>query len=274
MGTLNRRGECGGVNGTQGQLSHRIGGDTGMRRRVEVSPPALGPAEPYPERHLSHRAGWLRAAVLGANDGLVSTASLVLGVAASGASRSTIVTTGVAGLVAGAMSMAAGEYVSVSSQRDTERADLARERRELINQPEAELEELAGIYRSRGLSDELAAEVARELSREDQLRVHARDELGFDLDDLAKPFQAGWTSAVSFAIGAAIPLVAVALTSAAERIVVAAGVTLVALGGLGVVGARLGGAPTLQAAVRVVVGGALAMAVTMAVGRLVGAAVS
>ncbi len=232
------------------------------------------PAPPYPERHLSHRAGWLRAAVLGANDGLVSTASLVLGVAAAGASRSTIVTTGIAGLVAGAMSMAAGEYVSVSSQRDTERADLARERRELYEQPDAELEELAGIYRSRGLSDDLAAEVARELSRGDRLRVHARDELGFELDNLARPFQAAWTSALSFAVGAAIPLLAIALGPATARVAAAAAVTLVALAGLGVTGARLGGAPTMRAAARVVLGGALAMAVTMAIGRLVGTAVS
>ena len=232
------------------------------------------PSPAYPERHLSHRAGWLRAAVLGANDGLVSTASLVLGVAAAGASRSTIVTTGIAGLVAGAMSMAAGEYVSVSSQRDTERADLARERRELYEQPDAELEELAGIYRSRGLSDDLAAEVARELSRGDRLRVHARDELGFELDNLARPFQAAWTSALSFAVGAAIPLLAIALVPATARVAAAAAVTLVALAGLGVTGARLGGAPTMRAAARVVLGGALAMAVTMAIGRLVGTAVS
>ena len=232
------------------------------------------PAPPYPERHLSHRAGWLRAAVLGANDGLLSTASLVLGVAAAGASRATIVTTGVAGLVAGAMSMAAGEYVSVSSQRDTERADLARERRELIEQPEAELAELAGIYRARGLSEELAVRVARELSRGDRLRVHARDELGFELDNLARPFQAAWTSALSFAVGATIPLVAIAFVPAGTRVVSTATVTLIALAGLGIIGARLGGAPNLRAAIRVVLGGALAMGVTMAIGRLVGTAVS
>ena len=227
----------------------------------------------HPERHLSHRTGWLRAAVLGANDGILSTASLVLGVAAAGASRSAIVTAGVAGLVAGAMSMAAGEYVSVSSQRDTERADLARETRELEETPEAELDELAGIYQARGLSEPLARQVAEELSRGDRLRVHARDELGFDVDALARPFQAAWTSALSFAAGAAIPLLAIALAPAGARIAVAIAVTLVALAGLGVAGARLGGAPILRAAGRVVLGGAFAMGITMAIGALVGTAV-
>jgi vacuolar iron transporter family protein len=172
------------------------------------------------------------------------------------------------------MSMAAGEYVSVSSQRDTERADLARERRELTEQPEAELAELAGIHRARGLSEDLSMQVARELSRGDRLRVHARDELGFELDNLARPFQAAWTSALAFAVGASIPLLVIALVPAAARVAAAATVTLGALAGLGVTGARLGGAPTLRAALRVVLGGALAMAVTMAIGRLVGTAVS
>jgi VIT1/CCC1 family predicted Fe2+/Mn2+ transporter len=227
----------------------------------------------HAEGHLSHRAGWLRAAVLGANDGIVSTASLVLGVAAAGAGRDAIVTAGVAGLVAGAMSMAAGEYVSVSSQRDVERADLARERRELEDDPEAELAELAAIYRRRGLSDDLARRVAEELSRGDRLAVHARDELGFDPDDLARPLQAAWTSALAFGLGAALPLVAIALAPAGVRVAVAIAVTLVALAALGVTGARLGGAPTGPAAARVVVGGALAMGLTMAIGALVGTAV-
>jgi VIT1/CCC1 family predicted Fe2+/Mn2+ transporter len=225
------------------------------------------------ERHLAHRAGWLRAAVLGANDGILSTASLVLGVAAAGAGRSAIVTAGVAGLVAGATSMAAGEYVSVSSQRDTERADLALEQRELATMPDLERDELAAIYRARGLSDELAGQVAEELSAGDRLRAHARDELGIDPDDLSRPFQAAWTSAISFAVGAAVPLVAIAVAPSNARIAAAIGVTLVALTALGVVGARLGGAPSLPAALRVVLGGAFAMAVTMGIGALVGTAV-
>jgi VIT1/CCC1 family predicted Fe2+/Mn2+ transporter len=225
------------------------------------------------EKHLSYRAGWLRAAVLGANDGILSTASLVLGVAASGAGRSAIVTAGIAGLVAGATSMAAGEYVSVSSQRDTERADLALELRELDAMPEVERDELAAIYRARGVSPEVADRVAEELSAGDRLRAHARDELGIDPDRLARPFQAAWASAISFAVGAAVPLIAIALAPAGARIVVAIVVTLVALSALGFAGARLGGAPSLQAIRRVVLGGVFAMAVTMGIGALVGTAV-
>jgi VIT1/CCC1 family predicted Fe2+/Mn2+ transporter len=225
------------------------------------------------ERHYSHRTGWLRAGVLGANDGILSTGSLVLGVAASGASRSAIVTAGVAGLVAGAMSMAAGEYVSVSSQRDTEQADLARERRELVEEPDAELAELAAIYRERGLSEALASEVARELSRGDRLRIHARDELGIDIDNLARPLQAAWASASSFAVGAVIPLLAIALSRAGIRVPIAIVVTLVSLAALGVVGARLGRAPVGRAALRVALGGAFAMAMTMGIGALVGTAI-
>jgi VIT1/CCC1 family predicted Fe2+/Mn2+ transporter len=230
-------------------------------------------ARAHPERHLAHRAGWLRASVLGANDGILSTASLVLGVAASGAGRSAIVTAGIAGLVAGATSMAAGEYVSVSSQRDTERADLALERRELASMPEMERDELARIYRDRGLSPDLADQVADELSAGDRLVAHARDELGIDPEQLSRPLQAAWTSAVSFAIGAAVPLIAIALAAAGARIVVAIAITLIALSGLGFAGARLGGAPTLPAVRRVVLGGAFAMAVTMGIGALVGTAV-
>ncbi|MDX6376488.1 MAG: vacuolar iron transporter family protein [Gaiellaceae bacterium] len=225
------------------------------------------------EKHLSYRAGWLRAAVLGANDGILSTASLVLGVAASGAGRAAIVTAGIAGLVAGATSMAAGEYVSVSSQRDTERADLALELRELDAMPEVERDELAAIYRARGVSPEVADRVAEELSAGDRLRAHARDELGIDPDRLARPFQAAWASAISFAVGAAVPLIAIALAPAGARIVVAIVVTLVALSALGFAGARLGGAPPLQAIRRVVLGGVFAMAVTMGIGALVGTAV-
>jgi vacuolar iron transporter family protein len=226
-----------------------------------------------PERHLAHRAGWLRAAVLGANDGILSTASLVLGVAAAGASRGAIVTAGVAGLVAGATAMAAGEYVSVSSQRDTEQADLALERRELAETPELERAELAAIWKGRGLSDELAGRVADELSAADRFLAHARDELGIDPDNLAQPVQAAWTSAVSFAAGAAVPLVTIAFTPAGARIVVAIAVTLFALAALGVAGARIGGAPSRRAALRVVLGGVFAMGVTMGIGALVGTAV-
>jgi VIT1/CCC1 family predicted Fe2+/Mn2+ transporter len=211
--------------------------------------------------------------VLGANDGILSTASLVLGVAAAGAGRSAIVTAGVAGLVAGATSMAAGEYVSVSSQRDTERADLALEQRELAARPEIERDELAAIYRDRGLSAELADRVAEELSAGDRLVAHARDELGIDPDDLARPLQAAWTSAISFAVGAAVPLIAIAFAPSGARIVVAIAITLVALAVLGLAGARLGGARTLPAVIRVVLGGAFAMAVTMGFGALVGTAV-
>jgi VIT1/CCC1 family predicted Fe2+/Mn2+ transporter len=231
------------------------------------------PARVHAERHLAYRSGWLRAAVLGANDGILSTASLVLGVAASGAGRSVIVTAGIAGLVAGATSMAAGEYVSVSSQRDTERADLALETRELATMPELERDELARIYRDRGLTPELAEQVADQLSAGDRLLAHARDELGIDPDALSRPLQAAWASAVSFAVGAAVPLVAIAVAPAGARIAVAIAITLSALTALGFAGARLGGAPTLPAVLRVLLGGAFAMAATMGIGALVGTAV-
>jgi VIT1/CCC1 family predicted Fe2+/Mn2+ transporter len=223
--------------------------------------------------HLSHRSNWLRAAVLGANDGIVSTASLVLGVAAAGAGRAAIVTAGIAGLVAGALSMAAGEYVSVSSQRDAEEADLRLEERELRADPRGELRELAGIYERRGLPAELAAQVAEALSRDDPLEAHARDELGLAEERLARPLQAAWASALSFSTGALVPLLAVAIVPAGARIAVAVAVTLAALALLGDVGARLGGAPRGRATVRVVVWGALAMAITAAIGALVGSAV-
>ena len=224
-----------------------------------------------PESHLSHRSGWLRAAVLGANDGIVSTASLVLGVAASGASGSAIVTAGIAGLVAGALSMAAGEYVSVSSQRDAEQADLRMEERELRDDPEGELRELSGIYERRGLPPKLANEVAQALTRGDALEAHARDELGLAEERLARPFQAAWASALSFSTGAVLPLLAVGLGTSAARGAITVAVTLVALGLLGDLGARLGGAPRLHATVRVVVWGAVAMAITSGIGALVGA---
>ena len=226
----------------------------------------------HPENHLVDRIGWLRAAVLGANDGLVSTASLVLGVAAAGASTGAIVTAGVAGLVAGALSMAAGEYVSVSSQRDTELADLRLEKRELTEDPEGELDELTEIYQRRGLSLALARQVAVELSRGDRLAIHARDELGLEDRMRARPLQAAWASALSFTAGAALPLLAIALAPSGSRVVVCVALTLIALGLLGSLGAVLGGAPRLKAAGRVLVWGAIAMAATSGIGALTGAA--
>jgi VIT1/CCC1 family predicted Fe2+/Mn2+ transporter len=229
-------------------------------------------ARRHPERHLSARAGWLRAAVLGANDGIVSIASLLLGVAASGASRAAILTAGVAGLLAGALSMAAGEYVSVSSQRDVEQADLALESRELAADPEGELAELAGIYERRGLDPALALRVAQALSSGDALAVHARDELGLDPAALARPWQAAWASAASFTAGAAPVLAAAALPGPA-RIPVIVALALLALAGLGWVGARLGGAPAGPAVLRVGLWGAGAMALTAGIGALVGTVV-
>lgn len=226
------------------------------------------------ERHLSYRTGWLRAAVLGANDGIVSVAAIIVGVAAADSSRSAIVTAGIAGLAAGAASMAAGEYVSVSSQSDTERADLDLERRELVSDPIGERTELAGIYRERGLSARLADEVAAELSaRDDVLAVHARDELGMTELSHARPFQAAGASAASFTAGAALPLLAVILAPSSIRVPVTIAATLVALGLTGWAGARLGGAPALRGVLRVVVWGVAAMALTMLVGRIVGTTV-
>ena len=227
----------------------------------------------HSETHLSHRAGWLRAAILGANDGIVSTASLVLGVAASGASGSAIVTAGIAGLAAGALSMAAGEYVSVSSQRDSERADLTLERKELRRDPEGELRELAGIYESRGLQPELANRVAQALTDSDALEAHAREELGLTEERQARPFQAAWASALAFSAGAILPVIAVAAAPGSARIAACAVVTVVALAILGWSGARLGGGSRTIAIARVVIWGALAMAVTSGIGALVGAAV-
>ena len=228
---------------------------------------------PSPEHHRSHRTGWLRAGVLGANDGLVSTAALMVGVAAASPSAGTLVVTGVAAVVAGALSMAIGEYSSVSSQRDAELADLAKEREELHRVPEAERRELAGIYRARGLSEELAERVADELTARDALAAHARDELGLDPTELARPVEAAVTSAVSFVLGALLPVLTTVLVPTAGRVPVTFVATSVALGVLGALGASLGGAPRGRAALRVLVGGACAMAVTAVIGRLVGAAV-
>ena len=211
--------------------------------------------------------------MLGANDGILSTSSLVLGVAASGASRSAIVTAGVAGLVAGAGSMAAGEYVSVSSQRDTEEADLRIEARELAEDPDGELAELAGIYERRGLPAELALEVATTLTAKDALGAHARDELDLTAERRARPLQAAGASALSFAVGAVLPLLAIGIFGSSLRIAACVVVTLLALAGLGALGARLGGAPEAPAIARVVFWGTVAMAATSGIGALVGAAV-
>lgn len=224
------------------------------------------------EKHRTGRISWLRATVLGANDGIVSTASLLVGVAAASAGRSEILIAGLAALVAGAMSMAAGEYVSVSSQADTEQAELARERMELEAHPEAEHRELTGIYQQRGLSPELAAAVARELMAHDALGAHARDELGLTDTGAARPVQAALASAASFAIGAALPLATAMLAPISALLIWVMAVSLLALGLLGVVSARAGGAPVGVAVVRVLFWGGLAMAVTAAVGRLFGVA--
>ena len=226
-----------------------------------------------PERHRTTRIGWLRAAVLGANDGIVSTASLVIGVAAADADRRAIVVAGVAGLVAGAMSMAAGEYVSVSSQADTERADLARERAELTADPDGEREELIRIYVARGLPRTLAEQVAVELMTHDALGAHARDELGLSAAFEARPVQAALASAASFAVGAVLPMAIVVLAPAGPLSAWVAAGSLACLGLLGAVAARTGGAGAARATGRVMLWGALAMAATSVVGRAFGAVV-
>jgi len=225
------------------------------------------------EHHRSRRAGWLRAAVLGSDDAIVSTASLMIGVAASAASQQSILIAGVAGLVAGAMSMAAGEYVSVSSQRDAEQADIDLEKRELAAAPGAELRELATIYEKRGLEPALAMKVAEQLSKHDRLGAHMRDELGIDRATLARPLQAAVVSAASFATFALIPILTLLAAPVSLRLPAIALASLASLGALGAFGGYLGGAPILRAALRVTLGGGLAMAVTAGIGRLFGAAV-
>ncbi|HJS44935.1 MAG TPA: VIT family protein [Rhizomicrobium sp.] len=224
------------------------------------------------ERHLVGRIGWLRAAVLGANDGIVSTASLIVGVAAA-AAKGDVLLAGTAGLVAGAMSMAAGEYVSVSSQADTEKADLARETAELHANPAAEEDELAGIYVKRGLDRELAKQVARELMTKDALAAHARDELGISDITTARPIQAAMTSALTFSLGAAMPLLAVIISPVNHIVTWVAASSLLTLAILGAVGAQAGGAGILKAAIRVTFWGAFAMAVTAGIGLAIGKAV-
>ncbi len=231
---------------------------------------AKRPSVAHGETHLSGRAGWLRAAVLGADDAIVSTASLMIGVTASAASKGAILVAGVAGLVAGSMSMAVGEFVSVSSQRDAEEADIEREKRELAGQPQAELNELATIYVKRGLEKDLAMKVAEQLSAKDRLGAHMRDELGIVESTMARPMQAAWISAASFASFALVPIAALLVAPEAFRIAVIAGLSLASLAALGAVGGYLGGAPIARASLRVTVGGALAMAVTAAIGRLLG----
>jgi len=225
------------------------------------------------EHHLVARIGWLRAAVLGANDGIVSTASLIVGVAAAVAGSTEVLVAGSAGLVAGAMSMAAGEYVSVSSQADTEQADLARERAELAGQPGAEHEELARIYAERGLEPALARTVAGQLMAHDALGAHARDELGISEATTARPIQAALTSAATFTVGAAMPLAMVLLVPQAQLVPAVAASSLAFLALLGAIGARAGGANVLRATLRVTFWGALAMAITAGIGALVGTAV-
>ena len=227
----------------------------------------------HAEHHLVARVGWLRAAVLGANDGIVSTASLIVGVSAASAATSDVLIAGVAGLVAGAMSMAAGEYVSVSSQSDTEKADLSRERAELRDQPEFEREELARIYMERGLEEGLAFQVADQLMAKDALGVHAREELGISEITTARPIQAAFTSAATFAVGAALPLLMVLLMPAQLLSAGVSAASLVFLALLGGVSAKVGGANVTKAAVRVTFWGALAMALTAGIGAMFGAVV-
>lgn len=231
------------------------------------------PAEPH-VGSLNNKLNWLRAGVLGANDGIVSVAGIVIGVAAATVDRSHILTAGIAGLSAGALSMALGEYVSVSTQRDTERALLAKERRELAEEPEAEFAELVGLYQAKGLSPETATTVARELTERDAFAAHIDIELGIDPDELTNPWHAAISSAISFTVGALLPLLAILLPPPPARIPITFVAVLLALGITGWISARLGGADPVRATTRVVIGGALAMAITYAIGRLVGGVVA
>ena len=225
----------------------------------------------HPEHHKIHRSGWLRAAVLGANDGIVSTASLIVGVAAAGSSRESIILAGTAGLVAGAMAMAAGEYVSVKSQEDTERADLQMESEALENNREEEEQELAAIYRERGLDETLAEEVARQLMKHDALGAHARDEIGITTELSAQPIQAAFYSAASFSMGAAVPVATTIIAPVSLLLWLVPILAIGLLGALGGIAAATGGAPILRGAVRVCFWGSVAMVITAAVGKFLGA---
>ncbi len=227
----------------------------------------------HPESHLVDRIGWMRAAVLGANDGIISTASLIVGVAAAATTQHDVLIAGVAGLVAGAMSMAAGEYVSVSSQSDTEQADLARERKELRDSPAFELDELTDIYVKRGVDHPIARQVAQQLMAKDALAAHARDELGISEVTAARPVQAALTSAVMFAVGAAMPLLTVAVAPAGTLVPIVSAASLGFLALLGAIGARVGGANVMRATIRVTFWGALALGVTAGIGKLFGTVV-
>lgn len=239
---------------------------------ADTPQPALPPEHHHHrEEHRTSRTGWVRAAVLGANDGIVSTAALIVGVAGSGASFGVVRTAGIAALVAGALSMAVGEYVSVASQRDIEEADLAMEEQALRDHPRAELTELTEIWRSRGLDHDLAAEVAKQLTEADALAAHARDELGLTDISTARPIQAAVTSAIAFSLGALLPLIAYIIGPSTGRSVVVVVAAVATLALLGAVGAALGGARRLRATIRVAVGGAGAMGLTMAIGELTGA---
>lgn len=228
---------------------------------------------PHSEVHKSHRAAWLRAAVLGVNDGIVSTSSLMLGVFAASQSNSAILTAGIAGLVAGALSMAAGEYVSVSSQKDSEKADIAIEKASIAQNPEAELSELAQIYEKRGLDADLALKVAQQLHEHDAVGAHARDELGIDHEELARPVQAAVASAIAFSIGAAVPIVAAVSAPGSTGVWLITVSSLVALSLSGAVGAFVGGGHRTWAALRVLAGGGAAMAVTYAIGHIIGVSI-
>lgn len=225
------------------------------------------------ERHFTHRTGWIRASVLGANDGIISTAALILGVAAADSGRTAVLTAGVAGLTAGALSMGLGEFVSVSSQRDTEEADIAKEKWELEHTPERELAELTAIYQEKGLKHDLARQVAVELTAHNALETHLIEELGITEATRARPFQAAWSSMASFAIGAMLPLLAAAFAPSDARILTTLIISVIALVALGYAGARAGGAEPQRPMLRVVGGGVLAMAITMAIGKIFGAAV-
>jgi vacuolar iron transporter family protein len=246
--------------------------DSSAPEDVPGRPPPSGQAQDEPhDDHIGSRLNWLRAGVLGANDGIVSTASLVLGVAAATTSTTAILTAGLAGMFAGALSMASGEYVSVSSQRDSEEAMLQRERQELTDTPHGELDELAGIYQAKGLTPELARQVAEQLTAHDALAAHAEAELGIDPEELVNPWHAALASFVSFTVGAVLPLLAIGLVPPAARIAVTVAAVLLALVATGWTSAALGKAPPGRAVFRNVVGGAVAMGVTYGIGSLVGA---